>query len=191
MVSLAYQAPDSVRKSPLPAWRLINANNALLSGIPTDRRPSPESSKLVAIFRRVFSEATFKLDYLSNEGWPNWLSPLDSVFSGVTSGLKIVGLHKYLHYRRWFQQELGDYIHNVITEARNRETLFWNPDFLKQMVEDHTSGRKNYVREINAVLTLDAVERLLFQGSAKKDRRLYNSRSPITSLAAAKSACCF
>ena len=36
------------------------------------------------------------------------------------------------------------------------------------MVEDHTSGRKNYVCEINAVLTLDAVERLLFKGLPDK-----------------------
>lgn len=168
IVALAYQAPEVLRKSPLPAWHLINANNALLGRISTDRRPSPDSPRLVAVLRRAFSEATFKLDYLNNEGWPNWLAPFDSIFTRVTSSLGILGLHKYLHYRRWFQRELGDYLQDTITEAQNRQTSFWDPDFLKRMVEAHISGRKNYVHEINAVLTLEAIERLLLRGFSDK-----------------------
>jgi hypothetical protein len=34
------------------------------------------------------------------------------------------------------------------------------------MASDHISGRRNYVREINAVLTLEAIDRLLLRGSA-------------------------
>jgi asparagine synthase (glutamine-hydrolysing) len=183
MVALAYQAPEVLRKSPLPAWRLISANNAFLGRIPTDRRPQPDSRRLAAAMRRVFSEATFKLDYLNNEGWPNWLSPFDSVFSRVTSSLRIVGLHKYLHYRNWFRRELGDYLQDTITEAGNRQTSFWDPAFLKRMVEDHRSGRKNYVHEINTVLTLEAIDRLLLRGSSDKvdgdTRHLATSENPI------------
>jgi len=168
LVALAYQAPESLGKSPLPAWRLVQANSPLLSKIPTDRRPSPGGSILAGTVRRVFSEATFKLDYLNNEGLPHWLSPFDSMFTRVTSSLKIVGLHKYLHYRSWFRRELASYLHDAIAEARNHQSPFWDPDFLKHMVEDHTSGHRNYVREINAVLTLEAVERLLFRGAAEK-----------------------
>ena len=168
IVALAYRAPEVLRKSPLPAWRLISANNAFLGRIPTDRRPQPDSRRLAAAMTRAFSEATFKLDYLNNEGWPDWLSPLDPLFTRVTSNLGIVGLHKYLHYRNWFRRELGDYLQDTITEARNRQTSFWDPAFLKRMVEDHISGRKNYVQEINAVLTLEAIERLLLRGYSDK-----------------------
>ena len=168
LVALAYQAPESLRKSPLPSWRLINANNALLSRLPTDRRAPLHGPRLAAMLKRAFSEATFKLDYLNNEGWPNWLAPFDSIFTRVTSNLRILGLHKYLHYRRWFRRELAGYLQDAITKVRNRQTPFWDPHFLEQMVEDHTSGRKNYVHEINAVLTLDAVERLLFKGLPEK-----------------------
>jgi asparagine synthase (glutamine-hydrolysing) len=168
IVALAYQAPEGFRTSPIPAWRLVQANSPLLSKIPTDRRPSPNSSRPAATFRRFLSEATFKVDYLNNEGWPHWLSPLDSIFTRVTSSLKIVGLHKYLHYRSWFRRELASYLRDAITDARSRQGPFWDPDFLKHMIEDHTIGRRNYVREINAVLTLEAVERLLFRGAAEK-----------------------
>jgi hypothetical protein len=35
------------------------------------------------------------------------------------------------------------------------------------MTKEHAHGRKNYVLEINAILTLEAVERLFFQDSAR------------------------
>ena len=163
IVALAYQAPESLRKSPLSAWRLVQANNRLLSKIPTDRSPSPNTSRPAASFRRFLSEATFKLDYLNNEGWPHWLSPFDSIFARMTSSLKIVGLHKYLHYRQWFRRELADYVKNVVSNARTQQAPFWNRHFLEKMANDHVEGRNNYVSEINAVLTLEAVDRLLLR----------------------------
>lgn len=163
IVAMAYRAPESLRNSPLPAWRLVKANNGLLSSIPTDRQPSPNTPQPLTALKRLFSEATFKLDYLNNEGWPNWLSPFDSVFTRVTSSLKLVGLHKYLHYRRWFRRELVDYVKDVISSARTQQAPFWNRRFLEKMATDHVEGRHNYVSEINAVVTLEAVERLLLR----------------------------
>jgi asparagine synthase (glutamine-hydrolysing) len=174
LVALAYQAPESLRKSPRPACSLIKANSPVLSSIPTDRRPSPASSKPAAILRHFFSEATFKVDYLNNEGWPHWLSPLDSIFTRMTSGLKIVGWHKYLHYRRWFRRELAEYIQSAVSEVRTRQAPFWDTAFLEKMAKDHIEGRKNYVLEINAVLTLEAVERLLLRDDGA--RRLESNK---------------
>ncbi len=163
IVALAYQAPENLRRSPLPAWRLIEANSPPLSKIPTDRGRSRQRSGPAATLRRFFSEATFKLDYLNNEGCPNWLSPFEPIFKGVTSKLGIVGLHKYLHYRSWFRDELSDCVKSVVSDVRIQQGPFWNPDFLEDMAREHIGGRKNYVLEINAVLTLEAVERLLFR----------------------------
>src|SRR5262249_26557875 len=179
IVALAYRAPESLRNSPLPAWRLVKANSAVLSSIPTDRRPSPDTPQPAAAIRRLFSEATFKLDYLNNEGWPNWLWPFDSAFTRVTSSLKMVGLHKYLHYRRWFRRELADYLKDVVSNARTQQTPFWNWRFLAQMAHDHIEGRRNYVSEINAVLTLEAVERLLLRGARSREGELKRIDAPV------------
>jgi len=111
--------------------------------------------------RRFYSKATFKLDYLNNEGFPHWLLPLDPLFQGPASSLKIVGLHKYLHYRSWFRRELAGYVKDILTDTRTQQTPFWNPDFLENMAKEHIRGRKNYVREINAVLTVESIDRLL------------------------------
>ena len=164
IVALAYQAPESLRVSSLPAWRLVQANSARLSGIPTDRGRSAGDTGPISRFRKLLLEAAFKLDYLNNEGCPHWLSPFDRTFTGIGSALRVVGLHKYLHYRSWFRREVADYVSSVVAEARNGRVPFWNRDFLESMAEEHIRGRKNYTLEINAVLTLEVVERLLFRG---------------------------
>ena len=184
IVALAYRTPESLRNSPLPSWRLVKANSGLLGSIPTDRRPSPGTPQPAAALRRFFSEATFKLDYLNNEGWPDWLSPFDFVFTRVTSSLKIVGLHKYLHYRQWFRRQLADYLKDVVSSTRTQQAPFWNRRFLAKMATDHLEGRHNYVAEINAVLTLEAIERLLFGEFAPS--RPKSDNSPATSSVVAK-----
>jgi asparagine synthase (glutamine-hydrolysing) len=163
LVALAYQAPDGLRKSSLPASRFVKANSAVLSQIPTDRGFVGDNSGVRFLVRRVFAEATFKIDYYNSEGLPHGLSRLDSAFRRLSSSLGVLGLHKYLPYRHWFRRELAGYINDKLTDPRTRRMPFWNSDFLESMADDHIRGRKNYAHEINAVLTLDAVERCLFR----------------------------
>jgi asparagine synthase (glutamine-hydrolysing) len=168
LVALAYRAPNSLRQSSLPAWRLVKANSPLLSRIPTDRRPSADTPQPAATFRRLFSEATFKIDYYSSEGLPRLLSPLDSMFRRVSSNLGILGLHKYLPYRHWFRRELAPHINAVLAETHVLGMRFWSPDSLERMIAEHVQGPKNHIMEINAFLTLEAIERLLFQNLPRK-----------------------
>jgi asparagine synthase (glutamine-hydrolysing) len=79
--------------------------------------------------------------------------------------LGIGGLHKYLPYRIWFKQELADYLKSAVSDARIQQTSFWNRRFLGEMVTSHIEGRDNYIHELNAVLTLEAVERLVLRDS--------------------------
>jgi asparagine synthase (glutamine-hydrolysing) len=77
--------------------------------------------------------------------------------------VRIFGRQRYLHYRRWFRNELAAYINDVVSDSHIRLSPFWNADFIGRLAQEHRQGRKNYLREINAVLTLEAVERLLFR----------------------------
>jgi len=45
-----------------------------------------------------------------------------------------------------------------ITKGRSH---LWSHTLLKKRGHDHIEGRTNYIREIDAVLTLDAIDRLL------------------------------
>jgi asparagine synthase (glutamine-hydrolysing) len=163
LMALAYRAPLSLRHSPVPALRVVRNNSQALSDIPTDMGHLGKASGLFAWWGRMFSRLTFKLDYLNNEGWPHWLSLVDPLFGRFAASANILGLHKHLHYRSWFRHELARYVNNILTDPRIRNIPFWDSEFVKQMAADHTRGRKNYVLEINAVLTLEAVERLLFR----------------------------
>ncbi|SRR6266446_3791694 len=177
LVALAYQTPEHFKNSPLPASRFVKANSAVLSEIPTDRGFAGDNSGLRFLSRRFFAEVTFKIDYYNSEGLPHFLSRLDPVLRGVSSGLGILELHKYLPYFHWLRRELGGYVTDKLADARARQMPFWDSDFLGSMAGDHIRGRNNYVGEINAVLTLEAVERLLFRDIPSEVSDLKNSRA--------------
>ena len=187
LVSLAYQAPESLRKSALVASRLVRENDSVLGNIPTDMGYLAENSGLRGLARSAFSRVTFKLDYLSNDGLPHWLSTFDPAFDRLHSPVKILGLHKYLRYRRWFRGKLAGYLNDSLTDAQARQSPFWNADFFKQMASQHIRGGRNYIYEINAVLTLHAVERLLLSiSSAAMDKPspTLGSTTPLTTAGA-------
>ena len=175
LVALAYQSPERSKNSSPLASRLVKANNTVLSEIPTDRGFAGDNSGLEFLLRRFFAEATCKMDYYNSEGLPHLLSSLDPVLRRLSLGLGIFGLHKYLPYRHWFRRELAGYVNDKLTDARTQQSPLWNPDFLENMAKDHIRGRNNYVREINAVLTLEAVERLLFRDLPYEVSDLKNS----------------
>jgi asparagine synthase (glutamine-hydrolysing) len=163
IVALAYRIPERLSSSALPAWRLVEANNATLNKIPTDMGGMGESHRFAAAFRRLFFRSLFKLDYFYSEGLPHWLSQLDPWFAAISSGVGIVGRYKFLHYRTWFRRELAAYLNESIKDTHTRRSWPWNFRFLESLAHEHICGRKNYMHEINAVITLGTVERLLFR----------------------------
>jgi asparagine synthase (glutamine-hydrolysing) len=165
LVELAFKAPEEARRSPSAALRLIHSMNERLASIPTDRgRTATGNGTLRELARRLYCGVTFKFDYWHTEGIPTWLSPVAPLLE-VLAHLGLLGQHKFLPYRSWFQNEVRTYLQEVLTDPRTRRSPFWNADGLTRLASDHASGRRNCVREIHAVLTLDAVERMLLRQS--------------------------
>jgi len=163
LVALAYRTPESLRASPLLPWSVVHNNRQALSCVPTDMGVVGAGSGLVGVPRRMVSKAVCKLDYMYAEGLPHWLSPFDNFFDRLGSGLTLFGWHKFLHYRKWFRRELAGYVADVLKDVQIRRSPFWDSNFLETLARDHIRGRRNYVREIDAVLTLEAVDRLLLR----------------------------
>jgi len=163
IVALAYRAPETARMSSDCTSSLVKVNNLSLSKLPTDMGELGEANRVTVALRRIFAKVACKLDYFRSEGLPPGLSSLDPLLTQISSVLGIAGLHKYLPYRSWFQRELADYVKSVVSDARAQHAVFWNLDFLEYMMREHIRGRKNYTLELNAVLTLEAVERLLLR----------------------------
>jgi asparagine synthase (glutamine-hydrolysing) len=163
LVPLAYQCPDSLKKSPLPAIRLIKARNAALDRIPTDRGFISDRTDPEVFLRRAFAEVTFKLDYCSDAGLPRGWRALDPVFKPVARALGISGMHKFLKYGTWFRTSLAPYVEERLAAAAQMSQGFWNPDALRRVVHQHLSGQCDFPSEINAALALESVERQLFR----------------------------
>src|SRR6266436_2471095 len=79
LVRLAFRAPQCLRTSPSAALRFIKCNAPQLSKIPTDRGYAGDDAPVISWLRRLLFRGSFKIDYLSNEGLPHWLSPLDPI----------------------------------------------------------------------------------------------------------------
>jgi hypothetical protein len=54
----------------------------------------------------------------------------------------------------------------VLTDPRTLRLPYWNRATVESMPQAHLAGRTNHTREINAVLTLEAIDRLLLRASA-------------------------
>jgi asparagine synthase (glutamine-hydrolysing) len=166
LVALAFQAPEECRMSSAAALRLVRESQPKLASISTDRGQMGEMSVLGRILKRIVYGINFKLDYLYNEGMPHGIGYFDALLSQMHSSLLIFGLHKYLHYRIWFRREFASYVKDRLSDVRVLQNSFWNAPFLQLMAQRHASGQKNYVHEINAVLTVETIDRLLFRQSA-------------------------
>jgi asparagine synthase (glutamine-hydrolysing) len=162
LVALAYRAPAALRRSPLPALELIRSASPELAGIPTDRGQLLGATALGHASRRVFGDLTFKLDYYHMEGLPTFMSGFQPVLNSLAS-LGLLGLHKFLPYRRWFQNELAETIMERALGERVRHAAWWSRNAPERMARTHISGRANYLREIHTILTLEAVDRLFIQ----------------------------
>lgn len=165
VVELAMRAPVAERASPEACAGVIERYNPRLAAIPTDRGVVPAAVRRPRPWNRIFAELTFKLDYLHKEGLPPALSKLEPALQGL-SRFGVIGLHKYLPYRSWFRHELGDYVRGVIEDSATREMPWWDRQTLRRIFVDHQSGRRNCLREINAVVTLASVQRLLLSDAA-------------------------
>jgi asparagine synthase (glutamine-hydrolysing) len=168
LVSLAYRAPAAVRTSPGPALRLIHSEAPALSAIATDRGVSLAAGGVGYALRRFASEAMFKLDYVHKENIPRSLLPFDRAI-GRLERVGLLGLHKYLPYRLWFRNDLADYVATAVSGARSLP--YWSDSFLRLLAREHVHGRRNCIREINPVITLGAVQRLLLGVEHDETRR--------------------
>lgn len=163
LVALAFQMPAQIRCSSLPSFRLVRANNPVLGRIPTDRGFGGADSGIRSLARRAFAELTFRLDYYTTAGLPAPISVLNPVFKPVVTKLKIAGMHKFVRYSSWFRNELASYVHDMLASATARANGIWNDRFLSRLAAAHASGNTDYSAEINAVLSLEAIQRLLFR----------------------------
>ncbi len=161
LVKLMYQAPMETRNTNAISLRLISDGNPLLYGVISDRGFGGRNHPLSSIILRTYLEFLFKAEYYFNSGMPNWMESIDRVLRPLHLEKIFLGRHKFNHYRIWFRNELSDYVKEVCFDRRTMNRDYVNKKTLEKIVKRHMNGTGNYTYEINKIITIELINRLI------------------------------
>ncbi|MEZ5329503.1 MAG: asparagine synthase-related protein, partial [Verrucomicrobiales bacterium] len=173
LVALFYRMPAALRSSSQVAERVIRELRPELAGVATDMGYLGDRPNWRRVLGKTWAKLTFKLDYYGNDGMPCWLSTLDPLLDNCG----IIGRHKYLRYRRWFRSSLADYVRERLADSSVTQSPLWNQKAIAALAEEHITGRRNRQVEIDTILTVAAIERLLLNNGVA---RAAVRKSPLT-----------
>jgi asparagine synthase (glutamine-hydrolysing) len=161
LVALAYQAPADARSS-LRLWdRLILEERPPLASIPTDRAHVANRSSFATPAIRLYNYLLFKGEWYYESGMPHWIARLDKQIWGSGAPPWFTGSHKIEHYRRWFRDQLFEYLQSVLREAAHGNLAWVNWKRANEMMTAHRRGDGNFVNEINKLVTISLIQKLV------------------------------
>jgi asparagine synthase (glutamine-hydrolysing) len=163
LVGLMFQAPKDFLFSKEISLRLIAEGNPNLCSIVTDRGVDGRRTFILSKLYELYYYSLFKLDWYYGVGMPHWLTRLDYAVRPLHIERVFLGKQRIDHYRIWFQNELAEYVREILVDRATIERPYLNRLFLERMVESHARGRGNYTNEINRALTVELIERLLIE----------------------------
>ena len=160
VVQWLYRAPASVRNADGGAASVIGRRPELLS-IPTDAgllgsRPSA--------LRRAWRKGLVKAEYMTSHGAPHWLAQLAASLPAPLLETRFLGVDKFQHFRFWTRRLLADFVRDVLVRNRDADLGAWfDTAKVDRMVDAHIAGRANYTAEIDHLLTVATVQKVLFR----------------------------
>jgi asparagine synthase (glutamine-hydrolysing) len=163
LVKLLYQAPRGMLKSEDIRVRLVKEGNPGLAKIPTDRGFLGSNNAFLSSSLHLYRDYLFKLEYYFSYGMPHWLVKLNNTLRFLHLEDLVLEVNKYYNFRRWFRYELADYVKEILLDNRTLNRAFINRNFVENMVAAHTSGRGNYTRQINRILSIELAQRSLIE----------------------------
>ncbi|UFS71087.1 hypothetical protein LPW11_02595 [Geomonas sp. RF6] len=163
LVQLMYRAPQEVMQSSDLSLHLIRQGDPELSRIMTDRGLGGEQGYLVSKIAYLYREFLFKTDYAFDYGMPQWYAALDHhLLAPLHLERVFLGRHKFYHFRVWYRDELSAYVKEVLLDRKSLQRPYLKKETAERLVLDHTSGRRNYTCDITSLLTMELLQRLMF-----------------------------
>jgi asparagine synthase (glutamine-hydrolysing) len=139
--------------------RLIRDGSRPLARLRTDRGLCG-SNRLAAALNRAYLEFTFKAEYAYDYGMPQWVARVDGALAHLHLERLWMGRHKLFHFRWWYRTILANYVKEMLLDPQSLARPYLNPAAVKEIVQGHTSGRRNYTTEIHRLLSLELLHRL-------------------------------
>lgn len=156
LVHTVYKAPGSVEINQQARVQLVKDGNPELADLRTDRGTRGVNS----ILTRTFHEFFFKAEYAYDYGMPQWIAQTDHLFAPLHLERLWLGRHKVFHFRVWYRDKLANYVREMLLDRKSLARPYVNPQSVRQIVNGHLKGNRNYTTEIHRLLTLELAHRL-------------------------------
>jgi len=163
LVALMHRAPPSSRRTNDVSLRLIAELNPSLAAIPTDMGFGGRASRSVTRVRAAYRYLLFKAEWYYNAGLPQWAAWCDAMWPLNRTAPFFLGVHKIDHYRLWFRDRLRAYVRDMLADARSRSRPYLNAAGYRKLVDAHDSGTRNCMRDLNKIMTLELIQRVLIE----------------------------
>jgi asparagine synthase (glutamine-hydrolysing) len=170
LVKLVYQAPPRLLVDSGLSIAIVSRYKPNLLKIPTDRGLLCDSTTLRGFTRRLHRKALIKAEYWSSRGMPNWLAAISCYGLGRFLEKSFLGRDKFQHFHLWTKKHLDGYIADVLLQEGGDLREFFNRRQVERMLHEHVVGRKNYLDEIDKLLTLTLAHRNLKGGACDYGR---------------------
>jgi asparagine synthase (glutamine-hydrolysing) len=162
LVEVLYRAPNSLVKSPEPSISLIERYRPDLLAIPTDRGLLGRGGRPSEVARRFVREALFKAEYWTGHGAPHTVAALTHHRPGLWVEQWFRGRHKFAHPRAWFRGALGEYAREALLgDGGTGLGAHFDMARVRQRLDEHMAGKRNYLTELDQLLTIALTYRLL------------------------------
>ena len=93
-------------------------------------------------------------------GMPQSVAQLDHALSALHLERIFLGRHKVFHFRLWYRDALAGYVREMLLDSRSLSRPYIEGKRLKEIVEGHLKGDRNYTNELHKTLTLELIHRL-------------------------------
>jgi asparagine synthase (glutamine-hydrolysing) len=163
LVDLIFQTPRNILDNDGLSIALIEKGGGGLLEIPSDRGHLKKKSKIQTWGRRLYCEALFKGEYWSSHGMPDWISSLGRGRLKTIMEKTFLGHFKFHHFLLWSRGRLQGPIREVIDQGTKELKEIVNKEPVEKILADHFAGKRNYLREIDQLLTLSVIQQRLLK----------------------------
>jgi asparagine synthase (glutamine-hydrolysing) len=115
------------------------------------------------ISRHFYQTLLFKWDWFFHY-MPHRYAKLGAFLERLHVQDLFLGRHIMTNYRAWFQQDLSDYLRDMLLDPNARVREYIDGPVLERMVHSHIKGERCYLGEINKALTAELIHRQLIEG---------------------------
>ena len=118
--------------------------------------------KATWILTRAYYELIFKMEYYASNGMPRYAASIDKHLGPFSLERNFLGRNKYYHLHQWFRDELAPYVKSILLDERALSRDYIDRRAVMKAVHGHMAGVENNTHEIDLLITLELIQRLLF-----------------------------